>query len=131
MSLNPGLIGEITHVVREEDTAATYASGLVPTLSTPHLVALMENAARAAVEHHLVEGQSTVGTRVDVRHLAPTPVGMEVRVRAELLEVNRRRLRFRVEAWDAVEKIGVCDHERFVIDWERFMARIEEKESAS
>ncbi len=127
MALEPGLIGEITHVVTNEDTAATYASGLVPTLSTPHLVALMENAARAAVHHHLEEGQSTVGTRVEMQHLAPTPVGMEVRVRAELLEVDRRRLRFHVEAWDMVEKIGECNHERFVIDWERFMKRIEEK----
>ena len=127
MTLEPGLIGEITHVVTDEDTAATYASGLVPTLSTPHLVAFMENAARAAVQDHVKEGQSTVGTRVDMRHSAPTPVGMDVRVRAELLEVDRRRLRFRIEAWDAVEKIGECDHERFVIDWERFMKRIEEK----
>ena len=127
MTLEPGLIGEITHVVTDEDTAATYASGLVPTLSTPHLVALMENAARAAVQDHVKEGQSTVGTRVDMRHSAPTPVGMDVRVRAELLEVDRRRLRFRIEAWDAIEKIGECDHERFVIDWERFMKRIEEK----
>jgi predicted thioesterase len=127
MTLKPGLIGEITHVVTEADTAATYASGLVPTLSTPHLVALMENAARAAVHDQLSEGQSTVGTRVEMQHLAPTPVGMEVRVRAELLEVDRRRLRFRVEAWDAAEKIGECDHERFVIDWARFMGRIEKK----
>ncbi len=131
MALEPGLIGDITHVVTEEDTAVTYASGLVPTLSTPHLVALMENAARAAVQDHLAEGQSSVGTRVDVRHLAPTPVGMEVRVRAELLEADGRRLQFRVEAWDAVEKIGECDHERFIIDWERFIGRIEEKEAAS
>lgn len=127
MALKPGLIGEVTHIVTDEDTAATYASGLVPTLSTPHLVALMENAARAAVQDHLEEGQSSVGTRVEMQHLAPTPVGMEVRVRAELIEVDRRRLRFRVEAWDAVEKIGECDHERFAIDWERFIKRVEEK----
>jgi predicted thioesterase len=69
-----------------------------------------------------------VGTRVDVRHLAPTPVGMEVRLRAEILEVEGRRLRFRVEAWDAVEKIGEADHERFVIDWDRFIQRVEKKQ---
>ena len=129
MTLAPGLIGEITHVVTDEDTAATYASGLVPTLSTPHLVALMENAARTALQDQLKEGQSSVGTRVDVRHLAPTPVEMEVRLRAELLEVDGRRLRFRVEAWDETEKIGECDHERFIIDWARFIKRVEEKEA--
>ncbi|MFP4345388.1 MAG: thioesterase family protein [Anaerolineales bacterium] len=130
MSIKPGMVGEITHTVTDSDTAATYASGLVPTLSTPHLVALLENAARETVQGALEEGQSTVGTRVDVRHLAPTPVGMEVRVRAELIEVDRRRLRFHVEAWDEVEKIGECDHERFIIDWERFMKRVQEKETS-
>ncbi len=128
MKLEPGMMGELTHVVTEKDTAASYASGLVPTLSTPHLVALMENAAREAIEAHLEEGQSSVGTHVDMRHLAPTPVGMEVRVRAKLVEVDRRRLRFHVEAWDAEERIGECDHERFVIDWERFLQRVEEKQ---
>lgn len=129
MDLEAGLTGEITHVVTDADTAATYASGLVPTLSTPHLVALMENAARETVQPHVGEGESTVGTRIDMRHLAPTPVGMEVRVRAELIEVNGRRLRFHVEAWDEVEKIGEADHERFVIDWQRFMERVAEKEN--
>ncbi|MGC9356908.1 MAG: thioesterase family protein [Anaerolineae bacterium] len=129
MDLEAGLTGEITHVVTDADTAATYASGLVPTLSTPHLVALMENAARETVQPHVGEGESTVGTRIDMRHLAPTPVGMEVRVRAELIEVNGRRLRFQIEAWDEVEKIGEADHERFVIDWQRFMERVAEKEN--
>ncbi len=128
MPIEPGLVGEIIHVVTESDTAATYASGLVPTLSTPHLVALMENAARETVQSHLAEGQSGVGTWIEMHHLAPTPVGMEVRVRAELVEVQGRRLRFHIEAWDAVEKIGDGDHERFVIDWERFMRRVEEKQ---
>ena len=128
MPIEPGLVGEIIHVVTESDTAAAYGSGLVPTLSTPHLVALMENAARETVQAHLAEGQSGVGTWIEMRHLAPTPVGMEVRVRAELVEVQGRRLRFHIEAWDAVEKIGAGDHERFLIDWERFMRRVKEKQ---
>ncbi len=128
MPIEPGLVGEIIHVVTESDTAATYASGLVPTLSTPHLVALMENAARETVQSHLAKGQSGVGTWIEMHHLAPTPVGMEVRVRAELVEVQGRRLRFHIEAWDAVEKIGAGNHERFIIDWERFMRRVEEKQ---
>ena len=128
MPIEPGLISELRHVVVEADTAASYASGLVPTLSTPHLIALMENAARAAVEPGLLSEQSTVGVRVDMQHLAPTPVGMEVRVQARLVAVEGRRLRFHVDAWDAVEKIGTCEHERFVIDWDRFLARVQEKQ---
>jgi len=128
MSIKPGLVGEITHIVTEAETAATYGSGLVPTLSTPHLVALMENAARETVQAYLPENQSTVGTMIDLQHLAPTPVGMEVRLRAEVLAVEGRRLRLHIEAWDEVEKIGSCEHERFIIDWERFMQRVAQKE---
>lgn len=127
MPLEAGLVHELTHVVKDEETAAAYGSGMVPVLSTPHLVALMENAAREAVQAHLPPGQSTVGTLVNMRHLAPTPVGMEVRVRAELLAVEGARLSFRVEAWDAAEKIGEGNHERCAIDWERFMRRVEKK----
>jgi fluoroacetyl-CoA thioesterase len=127
MTIEPGLVGELTHTVTESDTAAAYGSGLVPVLSTPHLIALMEGAAQAAIKPWLDEGSTAVGTRVDMRHLAATPVGMQVRIRAELLEVDRRRLRFRVEAWDEVEKVGEADHERFIIDRARFLARVEEK----
>lgn len=130
MNLDVGMTHDVTYTVAEENTAATYGSGLVPTLSTPHLVAWMENVARDTVGPHLDEGQSTVGTRIDVRHLAPTPVGMEVRLHAELLEIDGRRLRFRIEAWDAVEQVGEAEHERFVIDWDRFMQRVEEKQKA-
>ena len=129
MEIKAGLVGEIRHTVTEAETAATYGSGLVPTLSTPHLVALMENAARESVQEYLPAGQSTVGTLVNMRHLAPTPVGMEVRLRAEVLAVDGRRLELQVEAWDAVEKIGSCQHERFIIDWERFMQRVAKKEA--
>ena len=127
MTLEPGLVAEITHRVAEADTAAAYGSGLVPVLSTPHLIALMEAVSQAAIEPHLARGESAVGIHVDMQHLAATPVGMEVRVRAELVEVNGRRLRFRVEAWDEVERVGEADHQRFVIDTARFMSRVAEK----
>lgn len=127
MALEPGLKGELTLVVEERHTAAAYGSGLVPVLSTPHLVALLESAAKETVQPYLKEGQSTVGTLVNVRHLAATPVGMQVRACAELVEVDGRRLRFRVEAWDEREKVAEGEHERFVIDWERFMARVAQK----
>jgi fluoroacetyl-CoA thioesterase len=127
VAIEPGLIGELTHVVTEADTAAAYGSGLVPVLSTPHLIALMESASQAAIASRLDERNTAVGTWVDMRHLAATPVGMQVRIRAKLLEVDRRRLRFRVEAWDEVEKVGEADHERFIVDRARFLARVEEK----
>ncbi|MGC9348067.1 MAG: thioesterase family protein [Anaerolineae bacterium] len=118
---------EIVRVVTENDTAAVYGSGLVPVLSTPHLIALMEAASQRAIQSALDDDESAVGVSIDMRHLAPTPVGMEVRVRAELLEVKGRRLRFHIEAWDEVEKVGEADHERFVIDTARFMERVERK----
>ena len=121
--LVPGLVGETETVVSEADTAARWGSGLVPVFGTPALVGLMEGAAVQALADSLPWGQTSVGGRIDVRHLAPTPVGMRVRARAELLEVDRRRLVFHVEAWDEVEKIGEATHERFVIDEERFVAK--------
>ncbi len=128
MPIEPGIFAEISHIVTESDTAASYGSGLVRVLSTPHLIALMENAAQAALDPYMEPGQSAVGTRVAMQHLAATPVGMEVLVRAELLEVDRRRLRFRVEAWDETEQVGTCEHERFIIDTDRFMQRVEAKQ---
>jgi predicted thioesterase len=133
MAIEPGLIHEMTMVVEEKHTAAAMAedSGigqLAPVLSTPYLVSLMETTAHAAVIPFLEPGQSGVGAMVHIRHLAATPVGMQVRIRAELLEVQGHRLLFKVEAWDELEKIAEGEHERFIIDWRRFMERIEKKQ---
>ena len=128
MPIEPVLTHEITHVVADSDTAAVYGSGLAPVLSTPHLIALMENAAQTALAPYLEPGHSSVGTRIDIRHLAATPVGMSVRVRAEVTATALPRVSFRVEAWDDVEKIGDGQHERFVIDTARFMARVARKQ---
>ncbi|MBW6474162.1 MAG: thioesterase family protein [Anaerolineaceae bacterium] len=133
MAIEPGLVHEITMVVEEKHTAAAVAKDseigqLAPVLSTPYLVSLMETTAHAAVVPFLNPGQSGVGAMVHIRHLAATPVGMQVRIRAELLEVEGRRFLFKVEAWDEVEKIAEGEHERFIIDWERFMANVEKKQ---
>lgn len=125
--LVPGLTGESETVVTEADTAARLGSGTVPVLGTPALVALMEAAAVRALVDHLPAGQTSVGGRIDVRHLAPTPVGMRVRARAELITVEGRRLVFHVEAWDEVEPIGKASHERFVVRAERFEAKAKAK----
>ncbi len=122
-----GLTGEIEHLVTDQDTASRWGSGLVPVFSTPSLVGLMESAAVKALEGRLPSGQTTVGARIDVRHLAATPVGMKVHAKAELTAVEGRKLIFKVQAWDEAELIGEADHERYVIDEARFVARVEAK----
>lgn len=125
--LQVGLRAETSLVVSDADTAARWGSGLVPVYSTPALVGQMEHTAVVALTGQLAAGQTTVGGRIEVRHLAPTPVGMTVRVVAELVEVEGRRLGFKIEAWDDVEKIGEASHDRFVIDETKFMARVRSK----
>jgi fluoroacetyl-CoA thioesterase len=119
-----GLSGELEHIVSAEDTASRWGSGLVPVFSTPALVGLMESAAVQALEGALQAGQTSVGSRIDVHHLAATPVGMKVHARAELTAVEGRKLTFKVQAWDEVELIGEADHERFVVDEARFIGRV-------
>jgi fluoroacetyl-CoA thioesterase len=121
--LTPGLFAEIEHTVTDDDTAARWGSGLVPVFSTPALVGLMESAAVHALTGHLPPGQTTVGGHIDVHHLAATPVGMKVRARAELVAIEGRRLAFKVQAWDEVELVGEADHDRFVIDEAKFLAK--------
>ncbi len=125
--LKVGLHAETSLVVSDADTAARWGSGLVPVYSTPALVGQMEHTSVVALAGQLAAGQTTVGGRIEVRHLAPTPVGMTVRVVAELVEIEGRRLGFKIEAWDEVEKIGEASHDRFVIDEAKFMVRVQSK----
>ena len=125
--LEPVLNAEIETTVGETETAAHLGSGLVPVYATPALVALMESAAVHALEGHLPPGQTTVGGRIDVRHLVATPVGMKVCARAELTELNGRKLTFNIQAWDEVEQIGEANHVRYIVDEDKFMAKVEEK----
>ena len=127
-SLIPGACsGEAERVVTEEWTAPSMGSGTVPVLATPALVALMEQAAVRALEGRLPPGQTSVGVRIDVRHLAATPPGMRVRAQATLVAAEGRRLTFQIEAWDDVEKVGEAVHERVLVDTERFMERVRAK----
>jgi fluoroacetyl-CoA thioesterase len=123
----PGLVGQSEIVVHEENTARHLGSGNVAVLATPEMVRLMEKAAVAAIDRLLPDGYRTVGVEVDVRHLAATPVGMKVRAQAKLTTVEGRKLTFRVEAFDEVEKIGEGEHRRVIIDLERFKERVEAK----
>ena len=113
--------------VTEPMTARQMGSGQAEVLATPSLLALMEQAAWKSVAPMLEEGQSTVGTFAALKHLAATPLGMQVRVTARLTAVDRRQLSFFIEAFDAAEKVAEAEHERFVIDSAKFMAKAESK----
>jgi predicted thioesterase len=127
MAITIGLVGEVDIVVQPSDTAAALGNEGVHVLATPRLVALLELAAIRAVESHLPPGAGTVGARVDVRHLAATPVGMRATVRATLREIDGRRLVFEIEGRDEAERIAEGTHERFQIDQARFLARVAAK----
>ncbi|HEU5378742.1 MAG TPA: thioesterase family protein [Ktedonobacteraceae bacterium] len=123
MTLHTGLTGEATTTVIHENTAAAVGAGGVEVFGTPMMIALMENAAWRAVAEQLDEGQVTVGTLVNVRHLAATPLGQRVRATAELIEIDRRRLVFQVEAYDEKQKIGDGLHERFIVKLDSFLQK--------
>jgi predicted thioesterase len=121
--LHPGLVGEAHAVVGAADLASAIGSGRLDVYGTPALLGLIELAAVNAVDHLLPDGSTTVGTHLDVRHLAPSPLGIAVRARAELVGVDGRRLTFTIEAFDSVDKIGEGTHERAVVDANRLLAR--------
>lgn len=129
--LRPGLVGQARTIVDRSNMASTLGSGSVDVFATPAMIALMENAAIDAVERVLPPGWASVGTRVEVRHLAATPAGLEVSARAELIEVDGRRLTFRVAAFDPVEAIGDGHHQRMIVELTRLMARAEAKAAPS
>ncbi len=127
LTLSPGLSGTASVTVTPDLTANAFASGTVAVYATPAMIALIEAAAVAALDGHLPEGKTSVGTRIDVQHLAATPVGMTVSATATLTEVDGRRLVFEVSAADPVEVIGSGTHERFIVDRDRFEQKVREK----
>lgn len=126
-SLRPGLSGTAEILVGTRDTAPHVGSGKVKVLATPVLVSLMEEAALNAVEGLLPPGHQTVGTRLDITHVAATPVGLRVTAGAEVTHVDGRRVTFRVWADDEKERIGEGTHERIVVDVARFDIRAQKK----
>ena len=129
MGLEPGTTNTLTVVVDESMTADRFGNTGVQVLATPMLVSYFELAAHQLTMRALGPGQGTVGSHIDIRHLAATPIGMRVTFRATLTERDGRRLVFRVEADDEHERIGEGTHERFVVDMKRFMGRIAGKGS--
>jgi predicted thioesterase len=126
MALEVGMRGEASVVVGEAQTAAAFGAGGVKVFGTPVMVGLMENAAWTLIQPELNPGETTVGTLVNVRHLAATPMGKRVTATAELIEIDGRRLVFRVTAHDDKQLVGEGIHERARILLDRFLARLEE-----
>ena len=125
--LKPGLSGRADLVVGEEHTAPRVGSGKVRVLATPVMINLIEAAALAAIEHLLPAGYQSLGTRIDVRHIAATPVGMKLVAKAAVTSVEGRTVHFRVEAHDQKELIGDGLHERVVVNVAKFDARVQKK----
>jgi fluoroacetyl-CoA thioesterase len=126
-NLKPGLSGTAEIVVGTRDTAPHVGSGKIGVLATPIMVNLMEAAALQAVERFMPAGYQTVGTHLDVKHFAATPVGLRVVARAELVRVEGRTLTFQIRAEDEREPIGEGVHERLIINVERFDVRMQRK----
>jgi fluoroacetyl-CoA thioesterase len=124
MPIEVGLTAEIEEVVTDRLTADALGNKGVKVYATPFVVSLMESASQAAILPHLPPGAGSVGTTVEMKHLAATPVGMKVRARAALVETDGKRCLFQVTVFDEVEKIAEGRHERFIVpNMEKFLAR--------
>ena len=128
--LQPGLSIEQRRSILEDDCIRFLGGDVQPSLSTPAMIMAMEWASRELVKPHLEAGQDTVGVRVDVEHLAASPLGAMVVFRSKLTEVDGRKLSFEVEAVDGDEVVGRGKHVRFVVDVERFAAGLKKRFAA-
>jgi predicted thioesterase len=128
MSLTPGTTNEITRTVTADMTADALGNPGVMVFATPSVLTLIENVCSEMLRPHLPAGAATVGTSVDMKHLGATPLGMQVKARATLLETDGRRFVFSVEVSDSREKVAEAKHERFLVnDLAKFLARAMKK----
>lgn len=125
--LKTGLVGRAETIVTESNTAAAIGSGALPVFSTPHMIALMENASMNAIAPCLEDGQGSVGTKIDVAHVAATPMGMTVRAESTITRIEGRMLSYEVRAWAGDELIGEGTHQRCIIYNQRFMEKTQAK----
>lgn len=128
--LETGIKGRVEKVVKQENLASSMGSGLMPVFATPCMVALMEETAWRSVEPYMEEGCGTVGTALNIKHLAATPEGMTVWCESELTEIDNRRLVFMVKVYDNTGLIGEGIHERFIIQNEKFAAKAAAKKKS-
>lgn len=119
-----GMTNESKLIVEERHTASAYGSGSIYVFATPAMIGLMENAALNCVEKALGKKWTTVGTHVDVSHIAATKMGKEARAVAELVEIDGKKLKFKVTAYDDDKKIGEGFHNRYIINEEKFMENV-------
>ena len=122
-----GIVGEVKDIVNDRNIAKTLRSGELKVYATPAMVALMEEAAYKSIQSELEEGKGSVGILMNIKHLTSTPIGMEVIAKSELIEIDRKRMVFKVEAFDERGKIGEGIHERFIIDNEEFQNKTDNK----
>ena len=127
MSLEVGVRGRADDIVNETNTAAAAGSGGLTVFGTPFMVALMEKAAWSSIAPHLPEGDSTVGTKLDISHISATPMGMKVWAESEITLVDGKRIELKVAAYDEKGLIGEGTHERFIVTDERFLAKTARK----
>lgn len=127
LNLPTGLSGSAELVVGEQHTAPRVGSGRIRVLATPVMINLIEAAALAAIEQSLPEDHQSLGTRLNVSHVAATPVGMRVRATAEVVKVEGRTIYFHVRAEDERELVGEGTHERVVVNLQRFDKRVQDK----
>jgi len=126
-NLKVGMVGEARTKVTEDNTALKFGSGSVKVFATPAMIGLMEAAAINCIDNYLPKGYASVGTKVEVKHLAATPIGMEVAAEAELLEVDGPKIKFKVSAYDGKEKIGEGLHYRYIVKLDDFLKKANEK----
>lgn len=127
MSVTIGLKGRAEAVVNDSNTAQSACSGALPVFGTPFMCALMEEASWKSIAPHLEEGQSTVGTRLEVSHDSATPLGMRVWAESEITQADGKRIVLKVAAYDEKGLIGQGVHERFIVTDERFLAKAARK----
>ncbi|MCK4694051.1 MAG: thioesterase family protein [Anaerolineales bacterium] len=126
-SIEPGMVAEATQEVTCELTALHVGSGDLQVYATPAMAALVEQTCTSMVTPLLPNGQTSVGTELHIRHLAPTPMGGMVRIRAEVVAAQNNLITFNAQIWDEVELVGEVDHQRVVIEVDRFMRRVDAK----
>ena len=129
--LEVGIKGSKSFVVDEDSLASSVGSGNLPVYATPSMIALIETTASESVMPYLDMGMSTVGTHLDIAHSSATPLGLRVVCETELIEIDRRRLVFKVRVYDQCGEVGSGIHERFVVDAAKFMEKAALKTSGS
>jgi fluoroacetyl-CoA thioesterase len=127
--LQPGLTLERTREVTRNESAQKLGSGTLEVFATPAMALMIEQACLEMVEGYLEQDQTTVGIHLELNHLAPTPLGDVVRIKAELVKMEKHVFYFEAKVWDSTELIGEASHQRALIDTERFLRRVAKKKS--